>query len=201
MKSAFAPLVLLAACGGGSSPAPTVGPRAVSTTTAVSTCDEAPPPLGMRRIKLELATGPGQAEVTVDGAPRAGADSGTACGTADLAPGAHQVTLRARGDKGLGVRFAVTAQHAAWTYDVFKLACGLPGACGRDELATTRTALQANRQGVWDPCSGMQLRDVKWDTSRVPGGDQVLSIDLSFTVFVYDKPFDLPPRDPGCPAS
>jgi hypothetical protein len=192
--------ILLAAACGGSSPPP-AKPLVVDTPRGAA-CDRAGA-AGARPLELKLAAAPGVAEVTVDGAPQLSvrAGGGAACAYLDLPPGAHPVTLRATGDGGLGLDFAASAGNpkGPWWYDVFRFGCGGSGVCSREELVAWRDRMQADRKALTDPCSATQIRDVKWDSERVPGGSQVTGVSLSFTLFVYAVPFDKEPRDPDCP--
>jgi hypothetical protein len=160
---------------------------------------------GARPLELKLSAGPGAAEVTVDGATQVAAQAGggEVCAYLDLPAGAHQIALRAAGDAGLGVELALAAGNpkGPWWYDVFSLSCGASGPCAREQLVAWRDAAQADRQRLTDPCSATQLRDLRWESERVPGGSQVTGLTLSFTLFVYATPFDLPPRDPSCPTN
>jgi hypothetical protein len=108
--------------------------------------------------------------------------------------------VRALGAGGVGARVKVAAQHPSqpWWYEVFSFDCGQP-TCEKEPLAAWGRAAQTDRKALWDPCSATQVRDVKWESERVPGGDLVTALRLSFTVFVYKDAFDSQPRDPSCP--
>jgi hypothetical protein len=210
MRQAWIPALLLAAaaCGGRPSsgaagPAPAAAPPPELTA---SPCDGDAPPGGLgRRFEARLETGPGSAELRFDGRPALSstAGGGAACQILELSPGVHQIDLAAQGDSGVGLRIGLSSQHPDRPdrYDVFSLACGVPGVCAREQLQAWRQAIQDDRTRMHDPCSATQIRDIRWDSERIPGTDQLSALRLSFTLSVYAQPFDSPPRDPGCPTN
>jgi hypothetical protein len=196
-------LLLATACGASQTNSRTPAPTVAATAAGASTCarEGLPPPApGTRRLELSVETGPGATEVTVDGQVQVAVREGTGCAQVELTPGAHRVELRARGDDGLGVHLKLDGQHPSqpWWYDVFSFDCGQP-TCERGPLAAWGRAAQADRKRLTDPCSAVQVRDVKWDSERRPGGELVTQLSLGFTVFLYKEPFDLEPRDQSCP--
>lgn len=198
--------VVAAACGGSQSTGPgvpTAATAVAATPMGAHSCDRAglqPVAPGKRRVELALDANPGATEVSVDGATRVAAKSGTACAHVELDPGEHQVVVLSRGDEGLGAHLKMMAAHPKedWWYDLFNFDCGQP-TCEKGPLADWGRAAQADRKAMTDPCSAMQIRNIKWESERAPGRDLVTGLRLTFTVFLYKDAFNNQPRDPACP--
>jgi hypothetical protein len=206
---AFVVVFCLVGCGaGGQTAREDIGPRPPekSDLEAVK-CHEAgeksQPPTGTRRYEVKLATAPGVAWVAIDGKRAYKAkDPHAACYRVDLAPGEHQVVLRAAetgGSIGLEVEmFEHDATGGHW-YEVFGVTCGLPGVCDGDALRAWKDRVVADRKHMTDPCSGARPRGILWKAGQKPDGVHPTDVELSFTLHVGAESSGKPPRSPDCP--
>lgn len=220
------PVVVVAACGGAGSGAPTgvtqvtIAPPPDGVTRAtlsgplcegeVCTCrDPAAPADGGAGVpdaavkRFEIRVGPAEHElwVTLDDMvlykSTARAED---CFYVDLGPGDHRMGLRA--SHGGGVSAKVTVKEygpatASW-YDTFEFACGAPGVCAHDELDAYKASLAVYKRGIHDPCGSVKIKQIGWDTGRA--ADQLHPDDLQvgWTLDIFDFPARKPHGDPSC---
>lgn len=219
----FAPLALVgAACGGPAggvrlAPPPAPETRAVlaGPLCAGPRCQcrdlEAPgdggagvPAEGRKRFEVRLGPSPHPLWATVgDAQLYKSAERPEECFYLDLAPGKVPVSLRAPGGAGVSAAVALRELGAAtgsW-YESFRLACGAPGACTRDELAAEKARLAAAPHGIHDPCGSAKVTGLRWTSSAAPGGEaRLVDLRVDLTLQVYRFAPARPHGDGACVA-
>lgn len=192
--------------------APLTGARCPDNTVCkcrdpgVDDVETAPVATGHKRYEFRVATGPGQAWVTVDGRDLLFKSSERAeeCFYLDLEDGAmHQVSLRTHATKetegfGVNLRVAEYGAKGPWWYDTFAFQCGMPGACAKDSLRTWKQETDALPKNLRDPCGSTKLKGISWQTGRVPDSQHPEEILLAFTLHVYPFEPNFAPGDAGC---
>jgi hypothetical protein len=180
-------LVILSGCGSSTTQVPVANP-------ARPAGDCATPPAGKRSLVTRIEVERGDGALALDGASQAGAG----CRLWDLPPGTHHVEVSAEGAAGFGVHATMKVVDPPTEYDLFDLACGLPGSCDTATLRAWETAVVADRTRMTDPCSAAKLTGIRWDTEQLDDLHPK-KLKLSFDLHVYSKPSGKPPHDPSCP--
>ena len=129
------------------------------------------------------------------------------CFYIDLRPGRHALRLRAEGERGFAAR-AVVAEQApppageaapGW-YDTFIFDCGTPGYCSMAALDEWHAWVQSRRGRVYDPCGSTKVRELRWQTGRVPDRQHPDALQLDLVLDVYQFTPAHGPGDPACAA-
>lgn len=117
-------------------------------------------------------------------------------------PNRHQVELRASNADGVSAELMISELGvvAKTWYTTFRFSCGVPGACGFDELDGLKAAAQkaVRDHKLYDACGSIKVKDVRWDTRVAPDhahpGDLTLKLDLD----LLHGPPKRPSGDPNC---
>ena len=109
------------------------------------------------------------------------------CFYVDVRPGRHPVRLQAKQDTGFAARLKISElapSNQGW-YDSFQFACGAPGVCARDTLREWKAEVARIDDNVHDPCGSTKIRQVVWQTGRLPDDVPPGELQLDFILDVY----------------
>jgi hypothetical protein len=167
--------------------------------------ESSPPAEGTKRFEVRLEAAPGIAWAIVDGKQRLfkGNQRAGDCFYLDLAPGDHQVVMRAAGERedgpvGLGFTVAEHNEKGPWWFQVFRIQCGMSGACDKETLNSWKSEVESDHRQLTDPCGSVKIKSLAWDTGKMPDALHPHDVQVSFTMHVYKKAWDKPPRSPDC---
>jgi hypothetical protein len=168
--------------------------------------ETAAPAPGTRRFEWRLDAAPGVAWVVVDGKEQVFKDPQRpdGCFYLDLPPGDHRVRFRAAADDpngtvGGGLSIYEYNPKGPWWYDVFHVRCGSPEACAPEYLAAWKRDVEKDHRELTDPCGGVKIRDLRWQSGRRSDGFHLSWFEVGFAMHVYQRPWDKPPRNADCP--
>jgi hypothetical protein len=218
MSAAFVALGAIGcvACGGAEQPAMRpLPPRVTRATLAGPLCedqevactcrgpdaatDAGAPGAGLKRYELRLAAVDSELWATLDDMVfYKSPERAEECFYVDLQPGKHPVSLRAEAPKGFAARLTIAEQGAQGWYDTFTFHCGAPGHCSMADLDAWDAWLRGRKGKVHDPCGSTKVRELRWQTGRVP--DRVypdaLALDLVLDIYRFTPAHG--PGDPAC---
>ncbi|MCA9239573.1 MAG: hypothetical protein KDA37_05215 [Planctomycetales bacterium] len=121
------------------------------------------------------------------------------CFYLDLAEGRHDVIAQAYNNTAIGFQLQVSELNAAHKsrYDTYQFQCGGPGPCDPFDL---REYAQANRfpNNLRDPCGSTKVRGVRWETKRLPDGENLAQLELHFTLDIAGFSPKHPSGAPAC---
>jgi hypothetical protein len=120
------------------------------------------------------------------------------CFYVDLRPGRHPMSVQAAGERGFAVRLVVAEQGAQGWYDTFVFDCKTPGHCSMADLDEWHAWVQAREGNVFDPCGSTKVRDIRWQTGRVPDQQHPDALEVGLVLDVYKFTPSLAPGDPAC---
>ena len=209
----IAVLVGAAACGGAAQQQVAIGPPPAKATYAVlagalcqdNQCrcrgetpdaDVGPPegPEAERRKRFELRLGPSPHDlwVTIDGKTvlYKSPERAEQCFYLDLSSGAHAVELRASNPDGVSVALAVHelgTRTGSW-YDTFAFACGAPGVCSYEELASQKAEYASAARASFDRCGTTKVKGISWDHGKAPDQQHPSELLVRFTLDIYRFP-------------
>lgn len=122
------------------------------------------------------------------------------CFYVDLAPGAHQLALRASNPDGISVQLKVRELGTAtrsW-YDTFTFGCGAPGVCTFAELDTKRAEYGTLPRNLHDACGSTKITGITWDTGKAPDQLHPSELVLRATLDIYKFAPSKEHGDPSC---
>lgn len=216
---ALGALALLTTCGGsgaaGLAPLP---PRVTRATLAGPLCEgmevhcqcrapateDAPhggsagePEPGFKRYEIRLGPTEDELWATVDDMVfYKTRERGEECYYVDLRPGKHPVTLRAQAAAGFAARMTIAEQGALGWYDTFTFDCSTPNRCAMADLRDWDEAVRA--RPIHDPCGSTKIRDIRWQTGRVPDRLHPDEIQLDLVLDIYRFTPEHGPGDAAC---
>lgn len=117
-------------------------------------------------------------------------------------PKRHDVELRASNSDGVSAELVISelGTVAKTWYQTFRFSCGVPGACGFDELAGLKAAAQqaVREEKLYDACGSIKVKDVRWDTRVAPDHEHPGDLTLKLTLDLLHLTPERPSGDPGC---
>ncbi len=128
------------------------------------------------------------------------AERATGCFYVDLRPGRHPVRLRASREEGYGARLSISElgpDKLGW-YPSFEFACGSPGICTNDQLDEFKRRLASIKKNVHAPCGSTKIREVVWQTGRMPDSLPPGELQLDFILDIYKFSPVFAPGSPEC---
>lgn len=125
-------------------------------------------------------------------------ERGEECFYVDLRPGKHAVTLRAKAAQGFAARMTIAEQGALGWYDTFTFDCSTPNRCAMADLRDWGEAVQAREGEIHDPCGSTKVRDVRWQTGRVPDRLHPDELQLDLVLDIYRFTPKHGPGDAAC---
>ena len=208
--ASFAAVVVCGACGPSTTPAPRVPepPEALTRATLVGprcasglscTCREpgadaadsegSPPAPPYKRFEVRVGPHPNDLWVTVaDNVLYKSRERGVECFYLDLVPGKHPVTVRGRGEGGVAAVVAISERSAGgpWWYPTFFFDCGQGGVCDAEGYEVWKAGLSAFSRNLHAPCGSTKIRNIQWQTGRMPDGLHPSDIELRLLLDVYE---------------
>jgi hypothetical protein len=117
-------------------------------------------------------------------------------------PRRQDVELRASNADGVSAELVINELGVAarsW-YHTFRFSCGVPGACGFDELDGLKAAAQraVRDQTLYDACGSIKVRDVRWDTRVAPDHEHPGDLTLKLTLDLLHLTPERRSGDPNC---
>lgn len=117
-------------------------------------------------------------------------------------PKRQDVELRASNADGVSAELSINELGVAargW-YHTFNFSCGVPGACGFDELDGLKAAAQraVRDQTLYDACGSIKVRDVRWDTRVAPDHAHPGDLTLKLTLDLLHLTPERRSGDPNC---
>lgn len=117
-------------------------------------------------------------------------------------PKRQEVELRASNPDGISAGLAINEMGVvarSW-YRTFDFACGVPGACGFDELDDLK---ESSRRAIadrtfYDPCGSIRVSDMRWDSRVAPDHEHPGDLTLHLALEVLGGAPDRPRGDPNC---
>jgi hypothetical protein len=158
-----------------------------------------------KRFEVKLGPSDDPLWATVDGMvlykSREQAD---ACFYVDLATGDHKVTVRGKGEGGLSVGATISemggGQGATWWYNTFDFNCGAPGECDLEQVKAFKDRV-SQLKGKHDPCGSTKVKEIEWETGRMPDRAHPDDLVLRATLQVYKFVPKSPPGSSDCDKS
>ena len=207
----------LASCGGGRTQIEIGPPPAKMTigTLAGPLCDgaacrcrtpndDAGVPEGARK-RYEVKLGPSPHDLWVkldDRVLYKSPERAEACFYVDLAPGQHQVELRASNPHGVSAALAIHelgTETRSW-YDTFRFSCGSPGACAFRELDDERARFAAVEKNLHDKCGSTKIKGIVWDHGKAPDQEHPSELVVRLVLDIYKFAPDQPSGSEACGA-
>jgi hypothetical protein len=201
MRSQSLAFVLVFGCSGSASQVKigAVPERVTTGTLAGATCqgdqctcaktfDEVGAPDGNRkRFELKLASAQ-ELWVTLPGhnlykSP----ERAEVCFYVDLAPGQHQVALRASDKAGVSASLEISelGAKAKTKYSTFRFSCGHPGVCSFDDLDAAKVSYKEFKRGLHDACGSTKIKGLNWDHGKAPDGQHPSELLVRLTLDLY----------------
>jgi hypothetical protein len=117
-------------------------------------------------------------------------------------PKRQEVELRASNPDGVSAGLAINEMGVvarSW-YRTFDFSCGVPGACGFDELDELKeSSRRAIADGTfYDPCGSIRVRDLRWDSRVAPDHEHPGDLTLHLALAVRGGAPERPRGDPNC---
>ena len=116
----------------------------------------------------------------------------TECFYVDLAPGDHQVALRAHRDPAFGAKFSISEMGVGgkhW-YETFQFECGL-NVCSLEDVENWIEKTRSLGE-LHDPCGSTKVSRVRYQTGNLPDGvhpsDLFVEAALEVYKFIPEKP-------------
>jgi hypothetical protein len=168
--------------------------------------DAGTPEAGAKRFEVKLGPSDDPLWATVDGMvlfkSREIAD---ACFYVDLRPGEHPISVRGKGEGGLSVGATFSemgggGEGQTWWYNTFDFNCGAPGQCDTDQVKAFKERV-TRLQGKHDPCGSTLVKQVEWETGRMPDRAHPDDLLLRATLKVYKFVPKDPPGTESCDKS
>ncbi|MBT8494344.1 MAG: hypothetical protein KJO07_14915 [Deltaproteobacteria bacterium] len=122
------------------------------------------------------------------------------CFYVDVAPGRHPVRLRVSRETGFGAKLKISElapDNQGW-YDTFDFQCGSPGGCDRASLSEWKAEVATYPKNIHDPCGSTKIREVVWQTGRLPDNVPPGDLQLDFILDVYKFAPTWPPGHQEC---
>lgn len=122
------------------------------------------------------------------------------CFYVDLPPGRHATRLRASRETGFGARLRISElapENQGW-YSTFDFACGGPGLCERAAMEEWKQSLTRYKKNAHDPCGSTKIREVVWQTGRLPDGVPPADLQVDFVLDIYKFTPTFGPGAPEC---
>jgi len=145
-------------------------------------------PAGFKRYEVRLGPSDNELWATVDKMVLyKSKERAEECFYIDVKPGRHPVQLRASRETGFGARLKISElapENRGW-YDSFDFSCGAPGMCDRETLASWKAEVTSFEDNIHDPCGATKIRNVVWQTGRLPDNLPPGDLQLDFILDVY----------------
>jgi hypothetical protein len=214
----LASLLAPAACGGDRKMIAIGPPPAKATTGALAgplcsgqacTCMTSPeeagaPGPGLKRFELRLGPTPHDLWATLPGAVLyKSAERPEMCFYVDLAPGQHQIEMRASQSTGVSAAIAISeiGTKTKSAYGTFRFSCGSPGGvCSFEELDGKKAEYKGVAKNTHDACGSTKVKELVWDTGRSPDQQVPSELAMRMTLHVYKFEPDKQAGDPSCGA-
>jgi hypothetical protein len=207
---ALGSIALLATCGGsgaaGMTPLPPLCEglevhckcRAPATEDAPAG-DAGQPEAGFKRYEIRLGPTEDELWATIDDMVfYKTRERGEECYYVDLRPGKHPVTLRARAAQGFAARMTISEQGALGWYDTFTFDCTTPNRCAMADLHDWDESVRAREGAIHDPCGSTKIRDIRWQTGRLPDRLHPDELQLDLVLDIYRFTPKHGPGDAAC---
>jgi hypothetical protein len=213
-------LALLATCGSAASAMTPLPPRVTRATLAGPLCEgmevqcqcrapateDAPtggsagePEPGFKRYEIRLGPTEDELWATIgDMVFYKTRERGEECFYVDLRPGKHPVSLRAKAAQGFAARMTIAEQGARGWYDTFLFDCSTPNRCAMADLHDWDEAIRARKGEIHDPCGSTKIRDVRWQTGRLPDRLHPDELQLDLVLDIYRFTPEHGPGDAAC---
>jgi hypothetical protein len=154
---------------------------------------------GTKRFELRLGPVENELWVRVNGMVLyKSPERATECFYIDLPTGKHSVSVRAKGEYGFAARLAISEIGAQGRYETFDFACGGPGMCAQSQIKEWRASLARYKRGAHDPCGSTKIREVQWQSGKMPDKIHPSELQLDFALQVYDFTPERPSGHPTC---
>ncbi len=154
-----------------------------------------------KRFEFKLGPAANELWVTVNGMTLyKDKESNNQCFYLDLAPGRHNVRLRARDRMGVAAGLAISEMHTNnyWWYKTFQFRCGTPGGCEKTQLARYRDSLNNYQRGIHDPCGSTKIHGLNWESGRLSSGRVLRYLDFRFALDIRGFVPKHPSNHPAC---
>lgn len=156
---------------------------------------------GMKRYEVRLGPSDNDLWATIgDQVFYKSVERASECWTIELPPGRHPVRLRASRPTGFGASLKISelAPEGQGWYDTFVFECGAPGLCDRETLRNWKARVASYDDNVHDPCGSTKIRQVVWQTGRLPDSQPPGDLQLDFILDVYEFTPTFGPGAPEC---
>jgi hypothetical protein len=156
---------------------------------------------GYKRFKVELGPTVGKLWAKIgNNVLYKSTERPTECFFIDLPPGQHEVTLRAQGEAGFGagLRIREIGGKGPWFYETFDFNCGAPGLCDMASLRYWKEGTKTLRGGRHAPCGSVRIRNIEWQTGRMPDNLHPEDFRMQATLQVDEFAPKHPPKTPNC---
>jgi hypothetical protein len=164
--------------------------------------DAGQPEPGFKRYEIRLGPTEDELWATIgDNVFYKTRERGEECFYVDLRPGKHPVTLRAQAATGFAARMTIAEQGALGWYDTFTFDCSTPNRCAMADLRDWDDAVRARKGELHDPCGSTKVRDIRWQTGRVPDRLHPDQLQLDLVLDIYRFTPQHGPGDAACAGS
>ena len=146
-------------------------------------------PAGFKRYEVRIGPIDNELWVTIDDKMvlYKGLERPEECFYVDVAPGRHPIRIRGKRETGFGARVTISElapENQGW-YGSFEFQCGSPGICTRQRLDEWKKETSALPKNLFDPCGSTKVREVVWQTGRLPDTVPPGDLQLDFILDVY----------------
>lgn len=155
-----------------------------------------------KRFEVRLGPSDDPLWATVDGMVLfKSRETSDACFYVDLTTGDHEITVRGKGEGGLSVGASISemggGQGATWWYNTFDFNCGAPGQCDVEQVKEFKQRV-VGLKGKHDPCGSTKVKEIQWETGRMPDRAHPDDLLLRATLQVYKFKPSSPPGSADC---